>query len=378
MRTPHLPNVSVVVGENNSVLFNAALKPLYIEAVEDLTVAFSTNAIEYSLDNASWSVLEAGTPTPTVLSGSKVYFRASDITPPPYTGTGLPSGIGIFTISGKCNVGGSVMSMIYGGNYKDQYEIPNEFQFHSLFQNCPIEDAAKLSLPAQTLTRMCYAYMFLNCISLTTAPELPATKVSDYCYRSMFEGCTSLATAPELPATQLSTCSYNHMFKGCTSLIAAPELPAKYAPNECYGYMFADCTSLVDAPSILATGMGSGCCNNMFLNCISLTTAPELPATKVSDYCYSSMFEGCTSLATAPVLPATTLVRYCYENMFSGCTALSYIKMMATSISAANCLYGWVSGVSSTGTFVKNSAASWNKNGASGIPYGWTVEEVAV
>lgn len=32
----------------------------------------------------------------------------------------------------------------------------------------------------------------------------------------------------------------------------------------------------------------------------------------------------------------------------------------------------WVYGVSSSGTFVKNSAAEWNVNGTNGIPNGWT------
>lgn len=34
--------------------------------------------------------------------------------------------------------------------------------------------------------------MFLNCTSLTTAPELPATTLVNYCYSNMFDGCSSL------------------------------------------------------------------------------------------------------------------------------------------------------------------------------------------
>ena len=60
--------------------------------------------------------------------------------------------------------------------------------------------------------------------------------------------------------------------------------------------------------------------------------------------------------------------------MFSNCTNLNYIKMMATDINASNCLVSWVFGVSSTGTFVKNSAATWDVTGTNGIPEGWTVE----
>lgn len=99
-----------------------------------------------------------------------------------------------------------------------------------------------------------------------------------------------------------------------------------------------------------------------------------LPATTLANFCYGAMFRKCTSLTTAPELPATTLVDGCYSGMFIGCTNLNYIKMLATNVSATNCLNNWVYGVSSTGTFVKNSAATWDVTGVNGIPTGWTVE----
>jgi len=34
----------------------------------------------------------------------------------------------------------------------------------------------------------------------------------------------------------------------------------------------------------------------------------------------------------------------------------------------------WVGNVSATGTFVKNSAATWNVTGNNGVPSGWTVQ----
>ena len=87
------------------------------------------------------------------------------------------------------------------------------------------------------------------------------------------------------------------------------------------------------------------------------------------------MFQNCKKLTTAPELPATTLVGGCYQNMFKGCTSLNYIKCLATDISASNCTNNWVNGVSSTGTFVKNSnMTSWTE-GANGIPNNWTVQD---
>ena len=51
--------------------------------------------------------------------------------------------------------------------------------------------------------------------------------------------------------------------------------------------------------------------------------------------------------------------------------------MLATDISAKYCLDGWVNGVSSTGTFVKHPNMTSLPTGVSGIPTGWTVQDVA-
>ena len=118
---------------------------------------------------------------------------------------------------------------------------------------------------------------------------------------------------------------------------------------------------------------------NLFNSCTGLTNAKNLclPATTLTNNCYSGMFNGCTSLTSAPELPATTLTNNCYSGMFNGCTNLNYIKMLAIDISATDCLYNWVIGVSSTGTFVKHPNMTSLPTGSSGIPTGWTVQDAA-
>ena len=117
---------------------------------------------------------------------------------------------------------------------------------------------------------------------------------------------------------------------------------------------------------------------------IQSVSSDFLPATTVSQYCYYRMFYGCSSLTTAPTLPAVSLgtsQRYCYQYMFYNCSKLNYIKAMFTtdpgsrnSSSQAYYTYNWVSGVASSGTFVKNSSATWNRTGAWAVPSGWTVQ----
>lgn len=165
------------------------------------------------------------------------------------------------------------------------------------------------------------------------------------------------------------------LFSGNTTLTSAENLilPNLNLGFACYWSMFAHCTSLTTAPELSATTLTEYCYEQMFQGCTSLTKAPELPATMLVTNCYSHMFEGCTSLTKAPELPATTLTGGCYQFMFSGCTSLNYIKCLATDISANNCTIYWISGVASTGTFVKNAAMTSWTTGNNGIPNGWTV-----
>ena len=459
--------------------------PLYIKALQSLIVKF-TNTYEYSKDNVTWTSATSSTSI-SAKAGERVFFRASGLT------ASSSKGIGTFTISnGDCNVGGNIMSMVYGADFKGKTEITQTYQFKMLFYSYSyqgdyndamrIVDASGLALPATTLANYCYQYMFQNQQKLTNAPALPATTLATYCYQYMFSGCSSLVNAPALPATTLATYCYSYMFNYCTSLVNAPALPATTLANYCYQYMFSDCSSLVNAPALPATTLATYCYQSMFRGCTSLVNAPALPATTLASYCYSYMFSNCsslvnahalpattlasscylcmfnycTSLVNAPALPATTLANYCYQYMFSdcsslvnapalpattlatycyqymfrgctslvnapalpathaesscysymfrdctslvnapempltnfygasglvgmfyGCSNLSYINFSTVTYNFANSTYftNWVYGVSPTGTFVKNSAATWeNTFGVSAIPEGWTVE----
>ena len=369
---------------------------LTIEALENgLTASLSTNACEYCVDgDGNWKTLAADTATESINSGQTLSFRGN-LTPVPNTG------VGTFTISKKCNLKGSCMSMLFGDNAADNYSLSGKnYAFYKLFYSCKnIVNVSSDFLHVTTLESSCYGSMFYGCTSLTTAPELPATTLSNWCYSYMFYGCSALTTAPELPATTLANYCYSYMLS-VTNLVNAPELPATTLADYCYNSMFRDCKKLTTAPELPATTLTNSCYNSMFYGCISLTTAPALPATTLAYTCYYSMFQNCTNLTVAPALPATALDTYCYRFMFCRCTSLTtapelpattlaalgcyeymfldcsnlnYIKMLATDISANYCLDSWVKGVASSGTFVKNPAMNSLPTGDSGIPSGWTV-----
>ena len=146
--------------------------------------------------------------------------------------------------------------------------------------------------------------------------------------------------------------------------------------EQTFAALFRGNNKLVNAKDLILPSMSltTDCYNSMFYSCTSLVTAPELPATTLALRCYSNMFIGCTSLVTAPELPATYLANYCYDYMFYNCTSLNYVKAMFISGTnqTINAAY-WLKNVAATGTFVKNSEATWS-NIEWGIPTGWTVE----
>ena len=309
---------------------------LTLSALEDgeITITISLDLgsdyatyLSYSKDKSVWERTDINgknkTITIPVSRGDNVYLKGKAkqwYNPSDAGGASINS-------TANINVSGNIMSLLYEDNFEDKTVFPDNSQhtFSWLFgNNKHLCSAEKLILPA-TLTDYCYHFMFYGCSSLTQAPALPATTLTVYCYRQMFKSCTKLTQAPELPATTLANSCYDSMFSGCTSL----------------------------------------------------TQAPALPATTLAQSCYESMFYGCSSLTQAPELPATTLTDYyyCYNYMFSGCNKLNYIKALFTTAPDESYTYNWLSGVSATGTFVKNSAATWT-NADAGIPTGWTVETV--
>ena len=420
-----LPNVSYLKGKNtlfisgnegqatvivNNTTGEIELEPNYsqmyltFEAIESGTFKFSgatsAHTLSYSLDNgATWTFLAHNTDTPTISAGNTIMWKGN-LTP----GVSYPSyGIGTFVATGKFDVYGNVMSLLYGDNFVGQTSLTGKtYAFYNLFKgNTKIVSTLNLILPATMLADYCYEFMFRGCTSLTTAPELPATTLASRCYSAMFSGCESLTTAPELPSTTLASYCYSNMFKGCTSLTTAPELPATTLAEYCYGGMFSGCESLTTAPELPATTLADYCYDSMFSGCTSLTTAPALPATTLAEGCYGNMFYGCTGLTTAPLLPASVLVDMCYNGMFNSCKSLTTAPdLSVTTIGMMSCMYmfkectllnhitllttssvdemglmEWVDGVAPSGTFVKSVNVAI-PSGTSGIPNGWTVVEV--
>ena len=158
----------------------------------------------------------------------------------------------------------------------------------------------------------------------------------------------------------------------CNSLLSKEK--TKVLTQSCFSSLFNNCQNLISAPELPATTLAPYCYDSMFMGCRNLINAPELPAMQLDQYCYNKMFRNCYLLVHAPVLPAINLINGCYYNMFQGCNHLNYIKAMFITVPSSTYNSYWVENVATTGTFVKNSKATWDVSGVSGIPTGWTVE----
>ena len=221
-------------------------------------------------------------------------------------------------------------------------------------------------------------YVYGDIRSLVSSSNYPnLSSLSAYAFAGLFQGNTNLRSHDYLDLTlgaeSVGDGTCQEMFAGCSGLKRAPLLPATTLGTGCYISMFSACTSLTEAPALNAKNLAAECYSGMFRSCTSLVTAPALPATNLAEGCYMNMFDNCKALASAPELKAATLVSGCYAFMFRDCTLLGNVTCLATN-PGAGYTDDWLSGVPSSGTFVKKSGVTW-PSGSSGIPTGWTVQQ---
>lgn len=243
--------------------------PFYVEDISGSSNTFSviksndnapTLTIEKSLDMAHWESM--GTTSTTAITAEipangKLFIRCKTNNWSNRTELVTNS----IKISGRCNIGGNIMSLLYGDDFTGRERsfpsLDESYIFsHLFYDQTNIISSENLLLPATTTASYCYTSMFNRCWSMTASPlVLPATTLAFSCYLSMFHDCRALTTAPVLPATTLEQRCYYRMFMNCQSLTKAPELLASDATKDlCYCDMFSGCRSLNEI-RCLATGI---------------------------------------------------------------------------------------------------------------------------
>ena len=296
----------------------------------------STAYLKYSTDKENWTEFNTGNVITLTNAGDKVYFKGS-------SSAGSSSDYTRFNMSGSIAVSGDIMTILCGD--KETTELPHDYCCYKMFYECGNHLISAPELPATTLTKYCYDYMFYKCYGLITPPELPAMILTDCCYDSMFYSCYRMTSAPRLPSTNLAPWCYAEMFSGCNGITTPPELPATTLADGCYYGMLAQ-TYITRAPELPATVLAKSCYSDMFNYCSHLTAAPSiLPATTLAPSCYYQMF-AYTDLRVAPELPAETLASYCYYRMFQNCSNMTAMPVLPATTLAEYC-YSFM--VSNTG-----------------------------
>lgn len=127
------------------------------------------------------------------------------------------------------NVRGNIMSLVDGEGRTTTIPADNMFAYlfkgikDNTYWNYNVEiRATQLKLPATTLTRGCYKYMFADTGLITPPKKLPAKVLKYGCYESMFEN-TEIYFSPVLMGEVLvgneyDTGCYKRMFYSCNDL----------------------------------------------------------------------------------------------------------------------------------------------------------------
>ena len=290
------------------------------------------------------------------------------------------------------HIGGDIVTLLKSKKYNYVTDnLPNN-AFESLFEsNYLLTTAEELKLPEHTISNSCYESMFAACINLIVGPLIKCKSTANSCYESMFNSCKSFKSLARvenqkysLPAESLSDLCYYGMFSGCTSLTESPELPATLLKFKCYDSMFESCSNLTSTPDLsnviiieqeACRAMFNSCTNltnisdlssinrighkglnEMFANCSSLIDISQCSLgndnTELSiEACYG-MFKQCSSLVHPINLPIKTLVDKCYNNMFESCSSLMSLNVGFEQWNDNNTSY-WVDGVNTNdGEFI--------------------------
>lgn len=157
-----------------------------IEPLEDGTIKFAKNDLQYSTDKGTtWNTLTKETSL-GVTNGNNVIFKCTNPT--------IQSmyGMGTFSSSGQFNVSGSLMSLKHGDNFKNQTLMDTK-QFQCLFKNSKVVNAENLILPSGNVSNTGFAEFFSSCNKLTKGPVIYNTGLANYCYQHFFKDCINLS-----------------------------------------------------------------------------------------------------------------------------------------------------------------------------------------
>ena len=140
--------------------------------------------------------------------------------------TSVPAGSCHIKPNKLCYLYNNIMSLTNGLDWASKVGTPagetlrEKATFAGLFEESLVKqhDTKPLVLPAKTLQPSCYQRLLYGTqFSKVPTDLLPSTTLANFCYSAMFAG-TPLTESPNLPAETLVKGCYNYMFNSCSSL----------------------------------------------------------------------------------------------------------------------------------------------------------------
>ena len=324
----------------------------------ELAGTMSDITIEYSTDKTNWTSVTLSTSGTTstyitINKGRPTYIRGNNSA---YATSS--SAYFHFRCTGYSVVGGNIMSLIYGDNFKGQTTLSSTYAFNSLFKSAGyLMSISNLRLPATSIPNYAYQNMFYGNNINDMIPEIPATYVGFYGMSNMFGSCTSLNDVPDLSTiTRVNGYAFANMFSNCSALTVLPDFHnvgtiEYWAP---WRYTFSGCTSIVDAR----------------WNKNGSRLLPDHLTVSDGGSAYEQMFRGCTGLKYAPELTDKNPHTGEFNNMFNGCTNSRFTDIYTHGSSLGTNYYAdIVKGTGHSGTIWKADDVSWDSSQYSQFNY---------
>ena len=377
--------------------------PFYIEPINKngtitIKTSSATPSYQYSYNNSSWvtgTALSTSTTVSIACNGySKIYFRAS-------TTRGTSWNSVKFDVSGGFDIGGNLLSLSAGTNFKTATTLPSTYCFQQMFNaNTNIRHAEKLVLGNTLLSdnlnvtgkTVTYGYVFNGTLpsyayyqmfyqsSLVSSPRVIGTKQLSgiYCCQQMISNCKSLVHGPvSVYCVKAQARSFAYFSSGCSEL--------KYTPLQIY---FTTYNSSAGTDAKAFEGAFSGCSNMVVglpkrdlpsssykLNGRCLITQGEESTIPVlpTQFFYVT-FNNCSKLEYMTMtIRSTTTGTNTFTEMFKNNTVLNYVYYNC-SLKVGSYHSSWLSGVASSGQLIAPKGSSWGtlSQSVSTYPSGWT------
>lgn len=241
--------------------------------------------IEYNKNNAGWNEICSSGDTINVVTGDVVKFRGKN-------STYATAGTTFATFSGTTcsfNLSGHIYTLTDYESKSAAASSAANRTYEYMFRTAPVVDASNLIL--------------------ADADYHPSL---DQNYMGLFYGCSGLTAAPSLKYCKCGQQGLGFMFRDCSSLATAPEMPDDSgSANTKYSTMFMNCTALTKVViKSTDTLTGQQVCGNLCRGCTSLTEAEILPAQTPAKQAFNNSFSGCSALNSVKymmlILPTTS------------------------------------------------------------------------